>query len=767
MVRRATVATTAAPLAAVIPPPPSVDVCAVAGGGTDYSNRQDLHDVNFHSYRPGSLRGAKFDNSDLRGASFAGVDLTGASFKGATLGASAKGPAVFTHTTLDRTCFRDASLNDAQFEFATIHCADFSNTRMIDAQFGPRQQLDHATDCRTRFIGATLDVHAITRDHWSFTDFTNAVFTNFAPSNFSLAGLPLTGAMLAGTVLPGVDMTAANLTAADLSGANLVNAVLDDATLNGARLVNTNLTGARLRCARFRGLRGDASENPNPACQSNPPSSMPLAAADMSNVQLGGSHLEFATLNNALLRGAILDRAIATHASFINASLVADHDYSSASLLGAVLSQAKFSNAHIEQVRFAGTILDGADFSSTTLQGTSFANAIAPGAQFTKASMEGVDFTNAILQSASFVDSVIQTGPNSGETIFTCANMGGSDFTGADVKQARFTAAVMPGAEDCCAALDTPKCGIIDFTQVVYGPTKYPALTADNDKVYCPNGHHSPCDAAAWKVPGWKTDLCNVPISDRTPRVVWSPPDCGAAPADVIQFDDQNLHACVSDAFPGKPAEITKSMARRLTELHCPGRSIGRLGGLAAFTGLAVLDLSGNQLQQFTVDLPRLRDLMIASNQLTTLDVTDMADLSRLNASNNHLQSVTGLGIVSPIVLDLSQNQLGAIDLPIQNRLSYANLSSNQLTSVLDPSNGDLSGASSLVYLDVSGNSLTTIGALQKAPSLSSLLLGCNPVFDCSTLGADPSSPVMQNSQCAALRKQDNVWVLRPHPRCQ
>jgi uncharacterized protein YjbI with pentapeptide repeats len=749
---------------AVTPPPPSIDVCTAAGSGQDFSNR-DLRDTNFHAY-PGTLVGAKFDKSDLRGANFDGQDLTGASFKDATLGASANGPAVFTHTKLDHTCFAGANLNDAQFEFATIHCADFSNTSMVDAQFGPRQSLDHAADCRTRFIGTTLDVHAITPDHWPFVDFTHAKFKNYAPANFNLKGLPLTGVMLAYTVLPGIDMTAANLTAADLSHAELVNAVLEDATLNGALLIGTNLSVAHLRCARFRGSKGDTNENPNGACQANPESSQLLVSADLTNVQLRRSHLEHATFNYAQMRGAILDRATATGASFINVSFVADDKYLTTSFVGTDLSGAKFSGAHLDQVSFDGTILPGADFSGTTLQGTSFENAIAPGASFSQAKLQGINFKYAVLQSANFQEAVIQTGPNSAEVMFTCADLGGANFTAADVKQARFTSAVMPAPGDCCPGTDNPYCGTIALTKIAYGPTRFPPLTATNDMITCPNGDHAPC--TTWSVPGWKTDLCNVPISNRTPRIIWTKPDCGGTtPTGIVQFDDENLHKCVSDAAGGVSV-ITQAIASTITDLRCAGRGIEHLGGLDAFTNLVTLNLSYNNLTQFDVSLPLVRDLRIAGNKLATLNVASMTGLSYLDASNNLLISVGGLGVLSPQVLDLSQNQFTNLDLAVQSALTYANLSGNHLTSILDSDNPDLSRAPNLAYLDVSNNTLTTIGNVKNNNrALASLFLGCNPSFDCHSLGdVDPSSPVIQNSNCAVLNKQSNTWAVRANPQC-
>ena len=739
-------------------PPPTVDVCAAAGTGTDFTG-QDLHDTNFNSYPPGSLRGAKFDNANLRGASFAGQDLTAASFRGATLGASAKGPAVFTHTTLDSTCFAGANLNDAQFEFARIHCADFSGTSMVDAQFGPRQWIAHAADCRTRFIGTTLDVHAITRDHWRFVDFTDAKFVNYTAANFNLAGIDLTGAMLAGTVLPDIDMSRANLTAADLSRAKLINAVLEDATLNGANLTDTYVPGGHLRCARF--FTTTAWRD---VCPKNPESSLPSESANLSNVQLRDSHLDYAVLDHAQMRGAILDRTTATHVSFDHAAFISDNPYGPASFLKAALSQAIFGGAKLKEIKFDGTILPGADFSGTELHATSFESAVLSGANFSGATLEGVNFKSAELQSANFNGAKLQTGPSgAGAPWFPCANLGGGDFSGADVLQANFAGAVMPATGDCCpAGADVPNCGTAAWTGLQYGPTKLPVLSATNVSVVCPNGDHAPC--STWRLPGWKTDLCGA-TGDPTNRVVWTKPDCGSQPSgDAVQIDDDNLRACVRDALPDKPAVITKTMAATVAVLRCANRGIAVTNGLDAFKNLRALDLSGNLLQQFDVSLPGMHDLNVANNQLTTLNVASMVDIDTLNASNNQLVAVGGIFTVSPQILNLSGNQLAAFDLAVQQSVIYANLSGNHLTSIVDVTNHDLSGLSNLAHLDVSGNALTTIGSVKSNTALSTLILACNPSFDCGTLGVDPSTPAVRASQCAVLDKQNNVWTMRSHP---
>jgi uncharacterized protein YjbI with pentapeptide repeats len=176
--------------------------------GKNFSG-QNLSNHNFHSDPAGSLVGAKFSNADLTGAVFNGQDLTGASFYQAKMGASDKGPVDLSNTKLTNTCFIGATLNATDFSFAKITCADFSETSLTQARFGPLQTILAGTNCRTKFVGSTIDVKAITTDHWGQTDFTNANFQNLSPSTFDLVDKDITGAKLGNTNFTGIDMTGA------------------------------------------------------------------------------------------------------------------------------------------------------------------------------------------------------------------------------------------------------------------------------------------------------------------------------------------------------------------------------------------------------------------------------------------------------------------------------------------------------------------------------------------------------------------------------
>jgi uncharacterized protein YjbI with pentapeptide repeats len=744
------------------------DPACPAATGPDYSN-QDLTNHNFASAPPGSLKGANFNGATLKGAIFSNQDLTGATFQGADLGPSTKGSVDFTGTTLTNACFIGAVMNATDFTFANFNCTDFSATSLMQAQFGPAQNIAHNTSCRTRFVGSTIDVHAITTNHWGFVDFTNAQFQNLGPSTFSLAGKDITGAMLGGTNFDNIDFHGANLTQVDFSKTSLSRANLAGTALNGATLVNAQLPYATLDCAQFYASSAQAPScgTPvGPACAAVPVSTAPTAAADLTQVNLQGASLLNTVFDSAAFPGANLSGVTAIQATFRNASLEASGVLNVAGVQGANLTQANFQNAHVNFVQFNNTTLTGACFDQrTTLNGTVFSGSIMPGATFDSAVLEGVSFNATILESAVFTNATMKTTPGGGSAVnFSCAQLGGSNFLNANVMAANFQAAVMPPASACCPQKSGAWCGTVDITQLAYGGVNYPTL---QNPVTCPNGDVANCSATQWTIPNWQTNLCSV---NHTTQTVWSKPDCGGTPGDQVKFNDPNLKACILATLPGKPSSISVTTAATLLEIACPGLGISDLTGLQAFTGLVSLDLSGNQIAQFKQPLPQLNKLNLASNQLTALDITaQAANLINLDVSHNQLQSIVGLANLNPVVLDLSYNQFASFDLAVFDSLVFADLSHNQLTNVLDSFNKNLSRMTSLGYLDLSYNSIPTIGdasAIAATGPLASLFLECNPTFDCPSLNLTGTSTALQKSQCALFNSQSGQWIVQPHPVC-
>jgi uncharacterized protein YjbI with pentapeptide repeats len=746
-----------------------------SASGHDYSG-QNLTDHNFNGDPPGSLINANFTNATLNGAIFAGQDLTGASFQKASLAPSSKGPVDFTNTTLNKTCFAGAVMNATDFTFANMTCTDFSETSLMKAQFGPLQTIQPGNGCRTKFIGSTIDVNAIATNNWGKADFTDTIFQNLSPAAFSLNQVDITNAMLGCTTLntpgcknfSGIDLTGANLTDVNLTGANLFQAKLDHAAMNGIILKNANLKYATLTCAQFYG------STPNSNCKIAPPSSSDAKhAADLTQATLGNADFSNATMDSAKLTGASLAGVTFRGTSFIGATFQSAGSIGAASILGGDYTGANFETASLNSVTFGNVILTGALFDkNTTLDGTIFSGSIMPGANFNSAVLENTQFNATILENAIFTGSTMKTSPSGGAGVnFACAQLGGASFANATITAAGFTAAVMPPAKDCCSEKTGSVCGTVDVTQQTYGAVTYPTLQT---AVNCPNGDVAACSGNQWTIPNWQTSLCN---QNHTTQTVWSPPDCGGPSGPVVQFSDANLKQCILSALPGKPTEITIKTAQQFQSVSCPSKGIKNLTGLEQFINLTSLDLTANLLTQFSLPLSKLGDLKIGYNQLTALDVSKLygGGPIRVDASNNQLKTMIGTASVYFEVLDISHNQFSSFDLPAQSDLTWADLSYNNLTNVLNVNSNSLSGLTSLQYLDLSHNSVSTIGSAasigeptggNSQPVLQALFLGCNPTFKCSTLQLDGQSTALQKSSCADYNAQSGKWIVLTNPLC-
>lgn len=766
-----------------------VAVCAATTGTGKNFAGQDLTNHNFRADPAGSLVGANFSGANLSGAIFAGQDLTNARFDKANLG-PAKGPVDFTSSTLAGTCFVDANLDQTDFSFAVVTCADFSGTSLMKATFGPLQNFQTGSGCRTKFVGATLDVHLITDDfsgksNWSRSDFTAANFQNLSPATFNLRGKDITGAILAQTSFIGIDMTGANLTDVDFTKATLTKARLDNAAINGAKFYNAQAESATFVCAQAYGNAGGKTKPDGTPCQPAPTSTDPITAVDFTLAGLKNTDFTAATLDHVVLSGANLNGATVSNASLVQANLQSSGGTTGpAAVQYAIFNRVNFTNAQLAAVDFSGGSLTGAIFDSTALNGTTFTNATMPGASFVSATLQSVNFSTAVLQSASFDNATIQapgTGAGFGAN-FSCAQLGGGSFKNAKIAATNFGNAVMPAAADCCPAKTSGGqawCGIVDATQETYGPVTFPLLAVP---VTCPDGSTAQCAGSQWQLsPNWQTRNCNI---QQVVQQMWSKPNCDGKPGDIVKFNDQNLKNCILATLPGQ-TEVLLSTAQQIAQVNCPGRGIADLTGLETFISLTKLDLNGNKLPIFTLAFvsggqpapSNLQALDVGNNQLTSLDLTGHPRLLSLTASNNQLASISLNANAFLAVLDASHNKLTSFNLPIQSTLAYVDLSYNNLTGVLNPYSQDLSALQNLAYLDLSHNTLTTVGSIRSLAwnkktgsggALQSLFLACNPGFRCGDLGVYDGSlyPAASTSMCSAYDTSTGKWTGRSTPDC-
>jgi uncharacterized repeat protein (TIGR01451 family) len=180
-----------------------------------------------------------------------------------------------------------------------------------------------------------------------------------------------------------------------------------------------------------------------------------------------------------------------------------------------------------------------------------------------------------------------------------------------------------------------------------------------------------------------------------------------AASAQIINFPDPVLKAKLLEANPtnniamNTPAtnqvaltidangdgEIEVSETANVRQLNLSNSQITSLDGIGAFSNLQSLVCRNNQLTTIDVSmLPDLSDLSCGENNLTAITVGEMSILNSLYCSNNLLTALPTEHLGNLMTLYCNNNQITALNLHDMPILHYLECQENQLTS-LDASN--------------------------------------------------------------------------------
>ena len=173
---------------------------------------------------------------------------------------------------------------------------------------------------------------------------------------------------------------------------------------------------------------------------------------------------------------------------------------------------------------------------------------------------------------------------------------------------------------------------------------------------------------------------------------------------DKKNFPDDNFRAWLLEQSYGKDAELTETEIDNVKEISLIVRHIESLEGLEFFTALTKLNCSSNDLK--TLDVSKLADLSVLncySNKLETLDVSKNIHLSELNCSWNRLETINVSKNTELLEINCYNNRLSTLDLSGTVKLSRLICYLNQLETL------DVSKNPALKSLDCSRNGLKTI----------------------------------------------------------
>ena len=189
--------------------------------------------------------------------------------------------------------------------------------------------------------------------------------------------------------------------------------------------------------------------------------------------------------------------------------------------------------------------------------------------------------------------------------------------------------------------------------------------------------------------------------------------------AQIIHFPDANFKnalvnsKCVdltgddkgdADADLNNDGEIDVSEAIKCFRLLLKSKEIKNLEGIDYFKNLTHLNCYSNELTTLDVsNLTNLQSLHCHSNQLTILNVSGLINLKILHCDRNQLSHLDIKGLINLYRLYCHSNKLTKLDLTGLTSLSNLYCGSNELTSL------DLRGLTNLEYLSIVENQITSV----------------------------------------------------------
>lgn len=187
---------------------------------------------------------------------------------------------------------------------------------------------------------------------------------------------------------------------------------------------------------------------------------------------------------------------------------------------------------------------------------------------------------------------------------------------------------------------------------------------------------------------------------------------------DVYIPDSIFLEIALYTIDTNKDGKIQVSEAEKVTHLELRGKNINDLTGIEAFVNLDTLLVATNNLTVLDVSKnKKLKFLNCAVNKLTVLDISSNLELGTLACYENDLTSLDLSKVDSLVELLCSKNNLKEIDLSKNIKLQFLSVAANSIEAI------DLSNNLQLVALDCSSNGLTD---LDVSKHINLQMLACN-----------------------------------------
>lgn len=145
-------------------------------------------------------------------------------------------------------------------------------------------------------------------------------------------------------------------------------------------------------------------------------------------------------------------------------------------------------------------------------------------------------------------------------------------------------------------------------------------------------------------------------------------------------------------------SSIDLSNHTKLVYVDLQSNLLTSISGLSGASHLKELNVSFNDLEEFTIDNASVEALFMTNNLLTSFDAQGAPNLKSILLTSNQLTRVDLSSNVDLETLVISDNQIQHIQLEQNSQLRYLYISSNALTGL------DVSNNQALVDLRVHGN---------------------------------------------------------------
>ena len=155
-------------------------------------------------------------------------------------------------------------------------------------------------------------------------------------------------------------------------------------------------------------------------------------------------------------------------------------------------------------------------------------------------------------------------------------------------------------------------------------------------------------------------------------------------PINADNFPDENFRNYLMRQTFGQDGLLTDEEIASVTDMYCGYEDIADLTGIQYFTAL--------------------KELKCDRNQLTSLDVSALTELTYITCERNKLQTLDLTANTKLGSLHVSENELTVVKLPQTETMKRINVSWNKLTEL------DLTGLTKLIDLNCTGNQLTVLG---------------------------------------------------------